>query len=90
MAARRLVKPSTRVKDAGIAIRHSQGRILFYTAGSKNELAAVGRAGKSINLSQKSLKSVFDPKVESSKMGLSITPRGCGSGPTLFRNIWPR
>ena len=36
---------STRIKDAGIAIRHSQGRvlhsqgsILFYTAGSRNGL----------------------------------------------------
>ena len=27
---------STRIKDAGIAIRHSQERILFYTAGSRN------------------------------------------------------
>ena len=25
-----------RIKDAGIAIRHSRGRILFYTAGSRN------------------------------------------------------
>ena len=28
---------STRIKDAGIAIRHSRERILFYTAGSRNE-----------------------------------------------------
>ena len=27
---------STRIKDAGIGIRHSRGRILFYTAGSRN------------------------------------------------------
>ena len=27
---------STRIKDAGIAIRHSRGGILFYTAGSRN------------------------------------------------------
>ena len=27
---------STRIKDAGIAIRHSRGRILFYNAGSRN------------------------------------------------------
>ena len=32
---------STRIKDAGIAIRHSRGRILFYTAGSRNELDGV-------------------------------------------------
>ena len=29
---------SPRIKDAGIAIRHSQGRTLFYTAGSSNGL----------------------------------------------------
>ena len=29
---------STRIKDAGIAIRHSRGRILFYTVSSRNEL----------------------------------------------------
>ena len=29
---------STRIKDAGIATRHSRGRILFYTAGSRNRL----------------------------------------------------
>ena len=32
---------STRIKDAGIAIRHSRGRILFYTAGSRNGLERV-------------------------------------------------
>ena len=32
---------STRIKDAGIAIRHSRGRILFYTASSRNELEGV-------------------------------------------------
>ena len=31
---------STRIKDAGIAIRHSRGRILFYTAGSRNGLGS--------------------------------------------------
>ena len=36
---------STRIKDAGIAIRHSQGRILFYTAGSRNGLERVAGAG---------------------------------------------
>ena len=29
---------STCIKNAGIAIRHSRGRILFYTAGSRNGL----------------------------------------------------
>ena len=32
---------STRIKDAGIAIRHSRGRILFYTTGSRNGLERV-------------------------------------------------
>ena len=38
----------------------------------------------------KSLKSGFEPKVKSPKMGLSITPRQCLQRPTLFRDIWPR
>ena len=36
---------STRIKDAGIAIRHSRGRILFYTAGSRNGLERVAGVG---------------------------------------------
>ena len=32
---------SSCIKDAGIAIRHSQERILFYTAGSRNGLEGV-------------------------------------------------
>ena len=32
---------STRIKDAGIAIRHSRGYTLFYTAGSGNGLEEV-------------------------------------------------
>ena len=36
---------STRIKDAGIAIRHSRGRILFYTAGSRNGLEGVADSG---------------------------------------------
>ena len=43
--APRLSNCSTRIKDAGIAIRHSQGRILFYTAGSRNGLEGVGGRG---------------------------------------------
>ena len=42
---------STRIKDAGIAIRHLRGRILFYTAGSRNGLERVG--GKSTRLKKK-------------------------------------
>ena len=37
---------STRIKDAGIAIRHSRGRILFYTAGSRNGLKGVRTGGR--------------------------------------------
>ena len=36
---------STRIKDAGIAVRHSQGRILFYTAGSRNGLEGLDGNG---------------------------------------------
>ena len=32
-------------QDAGIAIRHSRGGILFYTAGSRNELEGVDTGG---------------------------------------------
>ena len=32
---------STRIKDAGIAIRHWRETILFYTAGSRNGLEGV-------------------------------------------------
>ena len=32
---------STRIKDAGIAIRHSRGYTFFYTAGSRNESEGV-------------------------------------------------
>ena len=58
-------------KMLGKAIRHSWERIFFYTAGSRKGLTAEGRAGKWVNLGQKSLKSGFDPKVKSPKMGLS-------------------
>ena len=40
-----LSRLSTRIKDAGIAIRHSRGRILFYTAGSRNGLKGVDVGG---------------------------------------------
>ena len=36
---------STRIKDAGIAICHSRGGILFYTAGSRNGLERVVGVG---------------------------------------------
>ena len=37
---------STRIKDAGTAIRHSGERILFYTAGSRNGLKGVDIGGR--------------------------------------------
>ena len=36
---------STRIKDAGIAIRHSRGMILCYTAGSRNGLEGLDGKG---------------------------------------------
>ena len=48
---------STRIKDAGIAIRHSQERILFYTAGSRNGLEGVGCRGYTYNIIKKNSKS---------------------------------
>ena len=42
-----------RIKDAGIAIRHSRGRILFYTAGSRNELKGVDTGGHRVALDTK-------------------------------------
>ena len=41
-----LVCFSTRIKDAGVAIRHSRERILFYTAGSRNEFVRCGHTHK--------------------------------------------
>ena len=43
----------TRIKDAGIGIRHSQGRILFYTSGSRNGLEAVGGGGYTYKIIKK-------------------------------------
>ena len=36
---------STRIKDAGIAIRHSRGYTFFYTAGSRKGLERVDNRG---------------------------------------------
>ena len=35
----------TRIKDAGIAIRHLRGRLLFYTAGSRKGFEGLGSGG---------------------------------------------
>ena len=40
---------STRIKDAGIAIRHSRGYTFFYTAGSGNGLEGVVGDGTLVN-----------------------------------------
>ena len=37
---------STRIKDAGITICHSRGRILFYTTGSRKGLERVDSGGR--------------------------------------------
>ena len=40
-----MMQLSTRIKNAGIAIRHSRARILFYTAGSGSGLEGAGGHG---------------------------------------------
>ena len=40
---------STRIKDAGIAIRHSRGWILLYTAGSRNQSKGGHRHKKKVD-----------------------------------------
>ena len=46
---------SIRIKDAGIAIRHSQGRILFYTAGPRNGLERKSAAARETKRKRKTL-----------------------------------
>ena len=55
---------SARIKDAGIAIRYSRGRILFYTAGSGNGLEGVDTVaflgnGSTTNLKKTQFPSFF-------------------------------
>ena len=69
----RVAPLSTRIKDAGFAIRHSRGRILFYTAGSTKELEGVDSL-KIIKKDPKSSKRGL-PKVQNPKMALPIIPR---------------
>ena len=64
------VMSSTRIKDAGIAIRHSRGRILFYTAGSRNGLEGVGERGT------KDKKLNFQAVIKSAASAASRNPRG--------------
>ena len=69
---------STRIKDAGIAIHHARGGILFYTAGSGNGLEVVEVVCPGLKIMKKMshiLKKGVRSKVQNAKMGLSITPR---------------
>ena len=53
---------STRIKDAGIAIRHSRGYTFFYTAGSGNGLEGVVGDGTLVNgLKTHLKKNMFHP-----------------------------
>ena len=45
---------------------------------------------KMIQFRPESLKSGFDPKVKSPKMGLPMDPRQFSKRPTLFCDTWPR
>ena len=47
--ARKGANKSTRIKDAGIAIRHSRGYTFLYTAGSGNGLEEVVGNGTLVN-----------------------------------------
>ena len=47
---------STRIKAAGIAIRHSRGRILFHTAVSRNGLEGVASGGYTYKIIKKASK----------------------------------
>ena len=47
------MQSSTRIKDAGIALRHSRGRILFYTAGSRNGLEGFEGGGYTYKIMKK-------------------------------------
>ena len=53
-----LTPKSTRIKDAGIAIRHSRGGILFYTAGSRNGVEGLDGNGVRSNFMKKKFQSM--------------------------------
>ena len=91
---------STRIKDAGIAIRHSRGRILFHTAGCRNGLKGLDSKGTRPKMDQ------FESKITKIKVsvfwmsGIRMFSRrrpmpACS--PVSFKqsrpfscNIWPR
>ena len=69
---------STRIKDAGIAIRHSRGYAFFHTAGSRNGsewLDGKGPRPKLMKKESQIIKKGVRPKVQNPKLGLPITPR---------------
>ena len=66
---------STRIKDAGIAIRHSRGRTLFYTAGSRNGSegwAVVGKCTKKKLYLRERRCFVIEKHVEDVKQGQKV------------------
>ena len=68
----------TRIKDAGMAIRHSRGYIISILQGLEMGCKGLptGLRGPKIKKKvSKTFKEAFCPKVKSSKLGLSITPR---------------
>ena len=68
---------STRIKDAGIAIRHSRGRILFYTAGSRNGLervAGIGPGHKKEVVPKKNTFFVIEEYIEDAKQDQKVVP----------------
>ena len=67
---------STRIKDAGIAIRHSRGRILFYTAGSGNGLEGRGGVWKHGLATRLKKKNIFHPSSQAPGPG----PGPCEEG----------
>ena len=69
---------STRIKDAGIAIRRSQGYIISILQGLEmgcNGLPTGSRGPKIKKKGSQMSKNGFCPKAKSPKMGLPITPR---------------
>ena len=74
----RAISLSTRIKDAGIAIRHSRGYIISILQGLemgwKGRTCCVKGAKIKKKVSQ-IIKKGVRPKVQNPKMGLPITPR---------------
>ena len=85
------VRPAV-IKSAASAASPEGFQAVIKSAASAASLAAekiVKNEGKIAFWGPLYRKSGFDPKVKSSKMGLSITPRGWGSEPTRFAAAQP-